>query len=90
MRDKLTQKHRVSEEEIIQCFANRMGRYLIDTREEHRTTPPTRWFIAETDVGRRLKVVFVPLPDGIEIKTAYEPNQVETKMYATHGQAGQQ
>ena len=47
------------------------------TREEHRTNPPTHWFLAETCYGRLLKVVFVPDTNGkdIYIKTAYEPNE---------------
>lgn len=81
VRDKLALKHHVTEDEIIQCFANRAGRFLYDTREEHRTTPPTRWFISETDFGRRLKVVFIQQSDGIEIKTAYEPNETEVRIY---------
>ncbi len=49
VREKLKQKHRVSEDEIIDCFANINGRYLRDKREQHQTNPPTLWFIAETD-----------------------------------------
>ncbi len=32
----------VTEEEIVQCFANKCGRYLIDTRENNKTTPPNK------------------------------------------------
>jgi hypothetical protein len=85
VRDKLALKHRVSEEDIEQCFANLNGRFLLDTREEHRSDPPTRWFVAETDFGRVLKIVFVPTGNGIEIKTAYEANSVERKIYDDHG-----
>lgn len=59
VREKLSLKHRVTEDEIVQCFANRDGRMLRDTREEHATDPPTLWFIAETDFGRLLKVIFI-------------------------------
>ena len=55
---------------------------LEDTRENNKTQPPTRWFIAETDHGRLLKVVFVRRDDGyIYLKTAYEPNEVEVNIY---------
>ncbi|MGA7981011.1 MAG: hypothetical protein WCA32_12415 [Chromatiaceae bacterium] len=54
---------------------------MIDTREEHRTQPPTRWFIAETNLGRKLKVVFVPKGEDVIIKTAYGPNEIERRMY---------
>lgn len=72
----------VTEDEISQCFQNRSGRALIDTRPEHKTRPPTRWFIAETDNLRRLKVVFITLSSGDQvIKTAYEPDEIEEQMY---------
>jgi hypothetical protein len=61
VREKLANKiPPVTEEELLQCFENRSGKYLLDMREEHRTDPPTRWFIAQTHYGRELKVVFVP------------------------------
>jgi hypothetical protein len=44
--------------------------------------PPTEWFIAETDTGRRLKVVFMEYPDRIVIKSAYEPSIEEESIYA--------
>jgi hypothetical protein len=41
------------------------------------------WFIAETDYGRKLKVVFMQKPDGcVLIKTAYEANKKELRIYA--------
>lgn len=72
----------VTEEEIEQCFANRHGGLVIDTREANLTNPYTRWFIAETDFGRRLKIAFMPMADGIHIKTAYPPNENEERIYA--------
>ncbi|WP_295434863.1 hypothetical protein [uncultured Thiodictyon sp.] len=75
----------VSEEEILQCFANRSGRYLLDEREQHRTDPPTRWFLAETDYGRLLKVVFIPKDGDVIIRTAYDPNPVERSIYQRYG-----
>lgn len=59
VKQKLADKHGVSLEEVQQCFANREGGLLEDTREAHKTDPPTQWFIAETDYGRRLKIVFI-------------------------------
>lgn len=86
VRNKLANKvPPVSEEDIIQCFANRAGRYLIDTRESNLTNPLTRWFIAETDFGRKLKVVFIPTKEGIVIKSTYTPNAEELRIYAKHG-----
>lgn len=45
----------VTEDEIIQCFSNRDGHFLEDSREDHQSDPPTRWFIAETDYGKNSK-----------------------------------
>lgn len=67
----------------MQCFANREGRYLIDSREQHKTVPPTQWFVASTDFGIWLKVCFVfdPVSRLIEIKTAYPATEVVKEMY---------
>ena len=79
--EKLTEKHKVSRTEVVQCFANKIGRLLEDTREENRTDPPTRWFIAETDAGRELKVVYVRENDVVFLKSAFEPNEEEKRIY---------
>lgn len=52
VKQKLAAKHNVLVEEIEQCFCNREKGFLMDTREEHASDPPTQWFIAETDYGR--------------------------------------
>jgi hypothetical protein len=91
---KLAEKHRVSEDEIRQCFMNVEGSYLRDTREKHDTDPPTHWFISETNRKRKLKVVFVArkveTPNGaqvrVDIKTAYEPSAEEIDLYLRRGQ----
>ena len=81
---KLDEKHQVTADEIKQCFINRTKGFLFDDRLEHRTNPPTQWFIAETDKGRQLKIVFITLFNGMhEIKTAYTPNSDEIKIYET-------
>ena len=79
---KLSEKHRVSELEVRQCFYNREGKFAYDTREEHRTNPPTLWFIASTDADRRLKVVFQCYSKTeYVIKSTFEPNAEEEKLY---------
>lgn len=88
--EKLQTKHRVTRDDVKQCFENRDGGFLEDTREEHLTDPPTEWFIAETNSGRQLKVCFVrgeSVEEGkyIDIKTAYDPNAEETEIYDRHG-----
>jgi uncharacterized DUF497 family protein len=80
--NKLNEKHAVTRDEVEECFYNRIRGLLEDTREQHKTNPPTMWFIAETNEGRLLKVVFIELPNRTyEIKTAYEPNDKEVNIY---------
>ena len=83
--EKLARKHNVKKDEVAQCFANRSGRYLRDPRAKHQTNPPTQWFIAETDYGRRLKVVFILAGSDVEIKSAFEPNADEVRIYIKYG-----
>lgn len=83
--DKLLQKHQVDAKEVEECFYNKVAGELTDDREQHRTDPPTRWFIAETNKGRLLKVCYVQIGDVIHIKTAYEPNDTEIYIYSQKG-----
>lgn len=80
---KLKGKHGVSESEVMECFCNRDGPILEDIREKNRTIPPTKWFIASTNSGRLLKVVFIfyRVEREVVIKTAFEPNQNELDIY---------
>lgn len=78
--------HDVTEVEIVQCFANREAGDCLDTREEHRTDPVTRWFVAETDRGRRLKIVYMLQPGDVEIKSAYPANDEVTRIYRKFAQ----
>lgn len=83
VRLKLKDKHNVTEKEVEQCFINRDGPFLKDTRAQHKTDPVTQWFIAETNRGRKLKVCFVFRPESktFELKTAYDPNSNEVRIY---------
>lgn len=83
IKEKLSRKEPpVTEEEIIQCFANCVKRFLLDSREEHKTNPPTQWFVSETDFGRKLKIVFIKQKNGdVEIKSAFNPNEEERRIY---------
>jgi uncharacterized DUF497 family protein len=79
---KLRQKHGISVREVEECFYNRTHSLLIDVREEHKTDPPTQWFIAETDLGKMLKVCFVMNEREITIKTAFHTESQDLiKMY---------
>lgn len=85
VRAKLKQKHDVTRLEVRECFDNRCGVLLIDDREEHRRDPPTLWFIADTNVGRSLKVVFQVRDGDMHVITAYEANDIEMKIYEKKG-----
>lgn len=79
IRAKLAQPdHNVTEEEILQCFANRYRGFCTDIRPEHQAPLPTQWFVAETDYGRSLKIVFLHDVTNarMDIKSAY-PATVE-------------
>lgn len=80
---KLQNKHKVNPEWISGCFRNRRRDYMIEVREEHRTWPPTQWFIAEYEPEKQLKICFVYLEAdrAIVIKTAYPPSEKELEIY---------
>lgn len=83
MRAKLAQAdHDVTLKEIDECFSNRERGFLVDSREDHATTPQTLWFVALTNQNRRLKIMFVPERDGkIFIKSAYPATDNVTRIY---------
>ena len=81
---KLENKHSVTELGVEQCFMNRCGTYLVDNREQHRTDPPTLWFVAETDRGRVLKIMFVHADGNVVLKSAYEASPEIQGIYDRH------
>jgi hypothetical protein len=86
IKDKLRNKHGVTEVEVAQCFENRCGVFLVDDREDHQTDPASLWFIAPTNKERSLKIVFMFIDGNVHIKTAYEPNADEIAIYEELGQ----
>lgn len=85
IREKLETRHGVSTREVEQCFENRTGHLLLDTREEHQTDPPTMWFVALTNKARLLKVCFITRDGNHYVRTAYDPNAVELSIYRSKG-----
>lgn len=88
-RSKLAQPdHNVTDQEIMQCFANRGRTFLQDTRPQHQTPIPTQWFVSETDHGRRLKVVFIydPATKIVDIKSAYGAAPEVERIYLKYSQ----
>jgi len=83
--EKLKSRHKVIRSEVEQCFSNRQGKLLIDDRELRKTNPPTLWFIAKTNKGRLLKVVYIQKGSEVHLKSAFDPNVVELGIYTRHG-----
>lgn len=83
--DKLKNNHGVIRSEVEQCFANRNGRLLIDDRALRKTNPPTLWFVAKTNKGRLLKIVYIQIGSEVHLKSAFDPNPAEIGIYARHG-----
>ena len=85
VRLKLQEKHSITKEDVVECFLNRDGGFLEDTREIHKTDPATQWFIAMNNQNKAIKVVFMQLDDGrILLKTAYPANTDEIAIYNKH------
>jgi isopentenyldiphosphate isomerase len=85
VKNKLQKKHKVTVREVEHCFFNREGRLLIDSRAFNKTIPPTLWFIALTNQGRKLKVAYIQKGVQVILKTAYEPNEQELEIYERFG-----
>ncbi len=81
IQDKLRDKHNISVREVEQCFENRIGEYLEDTRVDHKTNPPTLWFVAETNCGKLLKVIFMFIDGNVHLKSAFEADQNAIRLY---------
>lgn len=78
---KLDEKHSVCRREVEQCFENLEGPLLIDDREDHRSDPPTLWFLARTNSNRLLKVAYIQKGQRIFLRTCYAPNETEISIY---------
>jgi uncharacterized DUF497 family protein len=82
--DKLRDKHDVTVREVEQCFENIDGPLLIDDREDHKSDPPTLWFISRTNKNRLLKVAYIQRGNVVHLRTCYEPNEAEMLIYSSH------
>lgn len=72
--------------EIEEAVCNSEPPYRIEVRAQHKTTPPTRWFIAPTFEDRLLKVYFMLVEEEklAIIKTAFEPAESEIQEYESY------
>lgn len=81
---KIENKHGLNIGEVHEAIASRTGKYLKDMREEHKSDPPTLWFIGESHAGKKIKIAFI-FKDGVFIiRTAYIANSEELRIYAKY------
>lgn len=81
VKKKIEDKHGLTLDEVDEAISGRLAGFLEDTREEHKSDPPTLWFVGSTDFGKYLKVAFIFKDGTMIIRTAYEANQTELAIY---------
>lgn len=74
----------ITDKEVRECFMNRCGKVVRDDREQHRTDPPTQWFVAETHLGKKLKIVYVEDDEHVYLKSAYLATKTIQEIFDTH------
>jgi hypothetical protein len=75
----------VTVKEVHECFANHCGSYAYDNRPQHQTEgKPTPWFVADTNHGRTLKIMFVRRDSDIYLKSAYPATEDVQRIYAKY------
>lgn len=76
----------IKEKEVGQCFLNlgQEDEFATDQRAEHQVDPPTRWFVAPTNNGRCVKIVFLFVDGTIHIKDARDAKPQELARFARH------
>lgn len=57
-------------------------RHGVAEREDHRSDPPTLWFISRTNKNRLLKIAYIQRSSVINLRTCYEPNEEEMAIYS--------
>lgn len=84
--EKIKEKHGVSVMEVEEAFNQFDGHLIEDTRAQHKTRPPTVWFLAETYDGKLLKLVLIWDVTNARaiLKTAYAPDQEEINLYEAY------
>ena len=79
--EKLEKKHSVRRREVEQCFENKCGLYLVDDREDHKSDPPTLWFVAPTSQGRKLKIIFIYRDGQVHLRSAFDASPSVQRLY---------
>lgn len=81
VKKKIKDKHGLTLDEVFEAISGRLAGFLEDTREKHKSDPPTYWFIGSTDFGKLVKIAFIFKDGTMIIRTAYEANQRELAIY---------
>jgi hypothetical protein len=79
LRKKVKENYGISFKEIKECFLNREKGFLIDERGKYDY--PSLGFVAKTDRGWKLKIIFVYNNGVYEVKAAYPAKEIEEKIY---------
>ena len=58
---------------------------MVDDREDHKSDPPTLWFVAPTNKGRPLKIVFIFREGKVFLRTAYDADTIAQSIYDAKG-----
>jgi hypothetical protein len=76
----------ITEKEVADCFANHCGGYCYDKRPQHLDSNgnPTPWFVAPTNQGRILKIMFVRDSSDIYLASAYPATDAVQQMFKRH------
>lgn len=73
----------ITVKEVHECFANHCGAYAYEQRPHHKTDKgeATPWFVADTNQGRTLKVMFVRDGSDVHLKSAYPATENVKRIY---------
>ena len=76
----------VSKKDVEECFANHCGGYCDDKRPQHLDADgkPSMWFVAATNHGRILKIMFVRQGADMYLKSAYPATQQVQDIFSRH------
>lgn len=73
----------VTVKEVLECFANHCGPYAYEDHPEHKNDKgkATPWFVADTNHGRTLKIMFVRKGQDVHLKSAYPATENVQRIY---------
>lgn len=76
----------VTVKDVHECFANHCGRYAYEHHPEHKNDEgkATPWFVAKTNHGRTLKIMFVLRGEDVHVKSAYPATENVQRIYGKY------